>query len=120
MLNATFGNAVELIIAILALVKGELDIVQSSMIGSILSNCLLVLGMCYFAGGLKRHEMAYGVRPAQVNLNLLGLAVTAIVIPVAFHSFVDDAATESLDVTNAKVLEISQYVCFSSAYCLVR
>ncbi|GAA6004703.1 uncharacterized protein JCM10292_002484 [Rhodotorula paludigena] len=110
LLNATFGNAVELIIAILALVKGELDIVQSSMIGSILSNCLLVLGMCYFAGGLKRHEMAYGVRPAQVNLNLLGLAVTAIVIPVAFHSFVDDAATESLDVTNAKVLEISHGV----------
>ena len=49
-LNATFGNAVELIIAILALTKGELDIVQSSMIGSILSNCLLVLGMCFVAG----------------------------------------------------------------------
>lgn len=44
LLNATFGNAVELIIAILALVKGELDVVQSSMIGSLLSNCLLVLG----------------------------------------------------------------------------
>lgn len=48
--NATFGNAVELLISILALVKGELDIVQASMIGSILSNTLLVLGMCFTAG----------------------------------------------------------------------
>ena len=46
LLNATFGNAVELLISILALVKGELDIVQASMIGSILSNTLIVLGMC--------------------------------------------------------------------------
>ncbi|GAA6052372.1 hypothetical protein JCM3770_000210 [Rhodotorula araucariae] len=110
LLNATFGNAVELIIAILALTKGELDIVQSSMIGSILSNCLLVLGMCLFAGGVRMHEMSYSVRAAQVNLNLLGLAVTAIVIPVAFHSFVDDDANEPLDVTNKKVLQISHGV----------
>ncbi|BGP38614.1 hypothetical protein JCM10450v2_002563 [Rhodotorula kratochvilovae] len=110
LLNATFGNAVELIIAILALTKGELDIVQSSMIGSILSNCLLVLGMCLFAGGIRMHEMSYSVRAAQVNLNLLGLAVTAIVIPVAFHSFVDDDANEPLDVTNNKVLQISHGV----------
>jgi Ca2+:H+ antiporter len=46
--TATFGNFVELIIAILALVRGEIDIVQSSMIGSILSNTLLVLGMCLY------------------------------------------------------------------------
>ncbi|BGP30783.1 hypothetical protein JCM10296v2_002540 [Rhodotorula toruloides] len=107
LLNATFGNAVELIIAILALVKGELEIVQASMIGSMLSNCLLVLGMCYFSGRLKRHEMSYGVRSAQININLLGLAVTAIVIPVAVHHFLDAAQTESLDLTNSKVLHIS-------------
>ncbi|TNY22767.1 calcium/proton exchanger, partial [Rhodotorula diobovata] len=110
LLNATFGNAVELIIAILALTKGELDIVQSSMIGSILSNCLLVLGMCFFAGGLRMHEMSYSIRAAQVNLNLLGLAVTAIVIPVAFHVFVDDDANEPLNVTDNKVLQISHGV----------
>ncbi|GAA5899352.1 hypothetical protein JCM8208_001624 [Rhodotorula glutinis] len=110
LLNATFGNAVELIIAILALTKGELDIVQSSMIGSILSNCLLVLGMCFVAGGLRMHEMSYSIRAAQVNLNLLGLAVTAIVIPVAFHVFVDDDANEPLSVTDNKVLQISHGV----------
>ncbi|BGP23476.1 hypothetical protein JCM10295v2_002372 [Rhodotorula toruloides] len=88
LLNATFGNAVELIIAVLALVRGALQIVHASMIGSILSNCLLAFRrMCYFAGELKRHEMSYGVRSAQININLLGLAVTAIVIPVAVHHF---------------------------------
>lgn len=50
LLNATLGNAVELIVAILALVKCELQVVQSSLIGSILSNLLLVCGMCFFAG----------------------------------------------------------------------
>lgn len=52
LLNATLGNAVELIVAILALVKCELQVVQSSLIGSILSNLLLVCGMCFFAGEL--------------------------------------------------------------------
>lgn len=47
------------------------------MLGSILSNCLLVLGMCYFVGGLRFHEQGYGIRAAQANGNLLGLAVAA-------------------------------------------
>ncbi|GAA5855561.1 hypothetical protein JCM8547_007891 [Rhodosporidiobolus lusitaniae] len=110
LMNATFGNAVELIIAILALVKGELDVVQSSMIGSILSNCLLVLGMCYFAGGVRYHEQTYAVRAAQVNINMLVLAIVAFIIPVAFHAFVEDNATESLDTTDANTLKISHGV----------
>ncbi|GAA5884583.1 hypothetical protein JCM6882_005306 [Rhodosporidiobolus microsporus] len=110
LLNASFGNAVELLIAILALVKGELDVVQSSMIGSLLSNCLLVLGMCYFAGGLRFHEQTYGVRAAQVNINALILAVTAFIIPVAFHSFVEDDNNETTEVLNDRVLKISHGV----------
>ncbi|ORY63667.1 Sodium/calcium exchanger protein-domain-containing protein [Leucosporidium creatinivorum] len=107
LLNATFGNAVELIISILALVKGELRIVQSSMLGSILSNCLLVLGMCYFVGGLRFHEQGYGIRAAQANGNLLGLAVAAIIIPVAYHMFVTDLGTQSLATTDADILGLS-------------
>ncbi|KAG8896449.1 hypothetical protein FRB99_008884, partial [Tulasnella sp. 403] len=88
LINATFGNAVEviLIIAILALAKGELRIVQASMLGSILSNCLLVLGMCFFAGGIRFHEQGYGVRAAQLNISLLSISVFSIVIPAAFNS----------------------------------
>lgn len=74
LLNATFGNAVELIIAILALIKGELNVVRSSMLGSILSNCLLVMGGAFFAGGLRFHEQGYSIRAAQLNINLLGIS----------------------------------------------
>lgn len=86
--NATFGNAVELIISILALVKGQLRIVQAAMLGSILSNCLLVLGMCFLAGGFRFHEQGYGVRIAQQQISLLSLSVFSISIPAAFNSSV--------------------------------
>jgi len=86
LLNATFGNAIELIVAILALVKGELAIVQAAMLGSIISNSLLVLGCCFFAGGLRYYDQPYSVRNTQLNISMLGLSVHAIVIPAAFHT----------------------------------
>ncbi|WVQ76340.1 calcium/proton exchanger [Cryptococcus sp. DSM 104548] len=85
LLNASFGNAVELIIAILALVKGQIDIVQASMIGSILSNVLLVLGMSYFVGGMRFHEQLYAVIGAQMHISLLGISLMAIVLPATYH-----------------------------------
>lgn len=72
----TCSNVVELLIAILALVKGDIDIVQASMVGSILSNVLLVLGMSYFAGGLRFHEQQYGIIGAQMHISLLGITVS--------------------------------------------
>ena len=56
LLNVTFGNATELIIFIIALTKNEIRIVQASLIGSILSNLLLILGMCFLLGGLRFRE----------------------------------------------------------------
>ncbi|GFZ51835.1 Vacuolar Ca(2+)/H(+) exchanger [Saitozyma sp. JCM 24511] len=85
LLNASFGNAVELLIAILALVKGEIDIVQASMVGSILGNILLVLGMSYFAGGLRFHEQMYAIPGAQMQISLLSITVMAIALPAAYH-----------------------------------
>ncbi|KAH6843065.1 Sodium/calcium exchanger protein-domain-containing protein [Chaetomium sp. MPI-CAGE-AT-0009] len=83
LVNATFGNAVELIVSIVALRAGEIEIVQSSMIGSILSNLLLVLGMCFFLGGLFEPE----AQPSQDNNEdehepLLGPWSAAIVLVV--------------------------------------
>ncbi|GAA6020072.1 hypothetical protein JCM10207_006777 [Rhodosporidiobolus poonsookiae] len=112
LLNATFGNAVELIISILALIKGELDIVRSSMLGSILSNCLLVLGGCFFAGGIKYHEQGYSTRAAQLNINLLGIAVTAIVVPVAFHWFVASDSNQNLVLADDSILRLSRGIAF--------
>jgi len=84
LLNATLGNAVELIVAILALIKCELRVVQSSLVGSILSNLLLVLGMCFFAGGTRFSEQGFAISATQLNSSLLTLSVIAVLIPAAF------------------------------------
>ncbi|GAA6060974.1 hypothetical protein JCM10212_006556 [Sporobolomyces blumeae] len=86
LLNATFGNAVELIVGILALIRGELRIVQTSLLGSILSNLLLVLGCSFLAGGLKFKEQKFQMTAAQASSSLMVLGVSTLVIPAAFHA----------------------------------
>ncbi|MCJ1469877.1 hypothetical protein MMC07_008521 [Pseudocyphellaria aurata] len=96
LLNASFGNAVELIVSIIALVHDEVLIVQTSLIGSMLSNLLLVLGMCFFFGGLNRVEQFFNITVAQTAASLLSLAVASLIIPTAFAvwSSGNDAADE--------------------------
>ncbi|KAK3353114.1 putative vacuolar membrane-associated protein [Lasiosphaeria hispida] len=84
LLNATFGNAVELIVAVIALVHKEVVIVQTSLIGSILSNLLLVMGMCFFFGGLRRQEQYFNTTVAQTAASLLALAVAGVIVPTVF------------------------------------
>lgn len=84
LLNASFGNAVELIVGIIALAKKEIIIVQTSLIGSMLSNLLLVMGMCFFFGGVNRLEQHFNMTVAQTAASILALAVGAILIPTAF------------------------------------
>ncbi|KAG1888365.1 calcium proton exchanger [Suillus subluteus] len=85
LLNATLGNVVELIVSIIALAKCQLTIVQSSLVGSILSDILLVLGMCFFAGGLRFSEQGFGQSAVQLNSSLLTISVIAVLLPGAFH-----------------------------------
>ncbi|KAI1973386.1 hypothetical protein LOZ51_005487 [Ophidiomyces ophidiicola] len=87
LLNATFDNAVELIVSILALFKDEFVIVQTSLIGSMLSNLLLVMGMAFFCGGVNRLEQNFNVTVAQTAASLLVLAVGSLIIPTAFHAW---------------------------------
>lgn len=75
--------------SILALVKGEVDIVQQSLIGSMLSNLLLVMGMSFFCGGINRTKQHFNVTVAQTASSLLALAVASLIIPAAFFSFAD-------------------------------
>lgn len=84
LINATFGNAVELIVAILALVDNKVLIVQTSLIGSILSNLLLVMGFCFFFGGLRRQQQYFNVTVAQTAASLLALAVASVIVPTVF------------------------------------
>ncbi|KAK6459123.1 Ca2+/H+ antiporter [Scheffersomyces xylosifermentans] len=86
LLNATFGNAVELIVSIIALKENQVRIVQASMLGSILSNLLLVLGCCFIAGGITRVQQTFNQTVAQTMSSLMGLATAGLLIPAAFHA----------------------------------
>ncbi|RMZ76809.1 hypothetical protein DV738_g4685, partial [Chaetothyriales sp. CBS 135597] len=105
LLNASFGNAVELIVSIIALVQDQTLIVQTSLIGSILSNLLLVMGMSFFFGGINRVEQNFNMTVAQTAASLLFLAVSSLIIPTAFDEFANigtAAQNESLDPGNPK------------------
>lgn len=86
LLNATFGNAVELIVAIIALIDGKVNIVQTSLIGSILSNLLLVMGFCFFFGGLRRPEQYFNTTVAQTAASMLALAAASVIVPTVFDA----------------------------------
>ena len=80
-LFATFGNATELIIGILALSKGLVDVVSASIIGSILGNVLLVLGVAICVGSIKHGRLSFDVRPASVYASLLALSIGGLLLP---------------------------------------
>ena len=86
LLNATFGNAVELIMSVLALKEGLIQVVQSSLLGSILSNLLLVLGACFVAGGLKYKIQSFNLVGAQTSASVLALSTMSLIIPSAFYA----------------------------------
>ncbi|KAJ5378083.1 uncharacterized protein N7496_005492 [Penicillium cataractarum] len=91
LINVSFGNAVELIIFIIALVKNEIRIVQASLLGSILANLLLILGMAFLLGGLRFQEQIYNSTVTQMSACMLSLAVTSLLLPTAFHASFSDA-----------------------------
>ncbi|KAI9000573.1 calcium/proton exchanger [Trametes punicea] len=90
---------------IIALIHCELQIVQSSLVGSILSNLLLVLGMCFFAGGTKFSEQGFGISVTQLNSSLLIISVIAVLIPAAFHFVADAAIADSKE--SSDILSVS-------------
>ncbi|HYM25963.1 MAG TPA: calcium/proton exchanger [Vicinamibacterales bacterium] len=83
-LNATFGNAAELIIAIVALGEGHVALVKASITGSIVGNLLLVLGLSFFVGGLGRKSQTFHRTAATNTAAMLFLAVVALVVPAVF------------------------------------
>jgi len=95
LLNATFGNVTELIIAILLIREGEIEIVKASLTGSILGNLLLVLGLSFLVGGLRNEEQTFNEDAASVHTTSLMLAVVGLLMPALFvlttgrHDFVE-------------------------------
>ncbi|RID88689.1 calcium/proton exchanger [Peribacillus asahii] len=99
LLNATFGNAVELIISIFSLKAGLIGIVLASLTGSVLGNLLLVAGLSFFVGGTRYKRQLFNVYDARHNAGLLIFAViVAFVIPEVFSRNMSDVETMSLSV----------------------
>ena len=87
LLNATFGNAPELIIALVALKAGLLDMVRASLAGAILANLLLALGVAFLLGGLRFHTQTYNAGAARVYSSMMLVAAISLIIPSAFNRF---------------------------------
>jgi len=116
LMNATFGNAVELIVSIVALTKGEIRIVQASMLGSILSNILLVLGSCFISSGINHHESLFNPTGASTMSSLLAVAATSLIIPATLYA----SLTSSEESANKNILILSRgtAIILLGLYCL--
>ncbi|MEH2304787.1 calcium/proton exchanger [Nostoc sp.] len=107
LLNATFGNATELIIALVALNAGLIDVVKASITGSIISNLLLVMGFSMLLGGLRYKEQTFQPIVARVNAASMNLAVIAILMPTAMNytsQGINEQTLQNLSIAVAVVL----------------
>ncbi|MCP3793403.1 calcium/proton exchanger [Paenibacillus peoriae] len=116
-LNATFGNAAELIIAIFLVKEGLYDMVKASLTGSIIGNLLLVLGASLFAGGLKYKVQNFNVSLAGLSGSLMIVAVIALFVPAVFlntHVITDsESDTLSLIVAGTLIVAYIAWLIFS-------
>jgi Ca2+:H+ antiporter len=97
LLNATFGNAAELIITITAVRAGLLELVKASITGSIIGNLLLVLGFAMAAGGIRHGVQKFNKRNASRNAILLALAVTTLIIPSVFSKTISETGSAHVE-----------------------
>lgn len=107
LLNATFGNATELIIALIALNAGLVNVVKATITGSIIGNLLLVMGLSMLLGGLRFKEQDFQPIVARVNASSMNLAVIAMLLPTAMDATtpgIDEETLQGLSVAVAGVL----------------
>ena len=116
LLNATFGNVVEMILGLAALGHGLLDVVAASLVGSILSNLLLVLGCCFFFGGARYKTQRFNNTGNKAATSLLFLACISIVSPTAARVVygADVITNDTLAVLSRfiAILMVSMYICY--------
>ena len=87
LLNATFGNAPELIIALVALKSGYFDMVRATLIGAILANLLLTLGVSFLLGGIRFHDQHFNPMAARTYSTMMLLAAVSMGVPSAFSRY---------------------------------
>ena len=113
LLNATFGNAAELIITIAAIRAGLLDVVKASITGSIIGNVLLVLGLSVLVGGLKNGFQRFNRRTASVAVTTMAIAIVGLAVPAVFAQ-----AIESRSDVGVEYLSIGVAVALMTGYAL--
>jgi Ca2+:H+ antiporter len=119
LLNATFGNAPELIIAVVALKAGYPDMVRASIIGAILANLLLALGIAFFLGGLRHRDQIYNRAAARMYSSMMLLAAASLAVPSAFSRYFSPEGTIrqeellNLGIAGVLLLTYGLYLLFS-------
>jgi len=119
LLSATFGNAAELIIALMALSKGLIGVVKASITGSIIGNVLLVMGGSILAGGLKFREQRFNKTAARASTTTLTLAALALAIPTVFHVTAAGRAGGWSQATEQKLSLAIAVVLFATYACML-
>ena len=114
LLNATFGNAPELIIALVALKAGLLDMVRASLVGAILANLLLALGIAFLLGGLRVHTQTYNPSAARMYGTMMLIAAVSLTVPSAFSRALAPEET----VREEALLNVSLAIVLLAAYAL--
>jgi Ca2+:H+ antiporter len=114
LLNATFGNAPELIIALVALRAGFFDMVRASIIGSILANLMLATGIAFFLGGLRHHTQEYNAAAARLYSSMMLISAISLGVPSAFNRFF--SPTETL--REEKLVNLGTAIVLLAAYAL--
>lgn len=115
LLNATFGNLPELIISFVALRAGLVEMVRASLIGAVLANTLVGLGIGFLLGGFRTHVQEYNTAGARTYSTMLLLAAISLGLPAAFYRFLGDQGPadvgRTLDITTAVAL-LATYVLY--------
>lgn len=107
LLNATFGNATELIIALFALQAGLFEVVKASITGAIIGNMLLIVGMSMLFGGLKREKQTFNTQTQGVNSTMLALAAVGLVMPGLVSHIFDFGTVEALSLGISAILLVT-------------
>ncbi|KAH0585191.1 hypothetical protein H2248_008443 [Termitomyces sp. 'cryptogamus'] len=110
LVNASLSNMVSIVVAICALRKCHLTFVQSALMGSMLSKLLLVLGLCFFAGGTRFSEQGFDPTAVQIHSSLLSVSVGALFLPAVYHFALGGSATDLPDVQKKGILQMSHGV----------
>jgi Ca2+:H+ antiporter len=114
LLNATFGNAPELIIALVALRAGLFDMVRASIVGAILANLMLAMGVAFLLGGLRYHTQEYNARAARLYSSMMLISAVSLGVPSAFNRFFSPDAT----LHEEKLVNLGTAIVLLTAYAL--